>query len=132
MVEQAGVPDGFRVVGGARGRVGHPDQPTVQVAGDLEVQAGAVVLARVQAGLVPPVPARHEGAVDDQLGVRGEPVGGWDVVFQDTGEQECPGGQDPRDGGLGDPGQFGEGLLVEVVTRTGENEPDALVEAWPS
>ena len=89
------------------------------------------MLAGAGAGLVTPRPAGHEGAVDDQLGARVEPVRGGDVLFQDTGDQECPGGQDPRDGGLGDPEQFGEGLLVEVVTQTGENEPDALAEAWP-
>ncbi len=34
--------------------------------GEVVEQAGAVVLARVQAGPVPPVPARHEGSVDER------------------------------------------------------------------
>ena len=68
MFEQAGESDDLRVLGGAWGRVRHPGQTSGQVAGDLEVEAGVVVFSGVQAGLVLPVPAGHEGAVDDDEG----------------------------------------------------------------
>ncbi len=126
MVEQAGVPDGFRVVGGARGRVGHPDQPTVQVAGDLEVQAGAVVLARVQAGLVPPVPARHEGAVDEQGPGRVEVVHGGDEVLEGFGQAGRPPADGPGDGGLVHVEGLGELGLGAVTSVIDEGESDFL------
>ena len=76
-------------------RVAGPGQAPGQGAGNLKVHPGGVVLAGVEFGLVTPCPAGHEGAVDDRLGARVEPVGGWDVVFQGAGDQGCPGGQDP-------------------------------------
>ena len=76
-------------------RVAGPGQASGRGAGNLKVHPGGVVLAGVEFGLVTPRPAGHEGAVDDRLGARVEPVGGGDVVFQDTGDQGRPGGQDP-------------------------------------
>jgi len=81
----------------------------------LEVESGGVVSTEVEFWLVTPGPARYESAVDDQLGVRVEIVGGGDVVGQGGGDQGCRDGQDSGDGGMGDVEQFSEGFLFEVV-----------------
>lgn len=131
-VEEAGLGEGPGVVDAAGERVTGLGRGAGQGAGDLEVDSGGVVLARVELWLVTPGPAGCRGAVDDQLGVGVEVVCGGDVVGQGVGDKGCPGGQDPRDGGLGDVEQFGEELLFEVVAQAGRDEPDALVEAEPA
>lgn len=67
-VEQAVGPDGGGVMDASGQGVGHPRQGPGQRAGDLDVEAGPAVLAGAQLGVVPPVPAGQDAAVDDQGG----------------------------------------------------------------
>ena len=56
--------------------VGDPAQSTGQVADNLDVQAGRVVLAGVEFWMVVPAPAAGQGAIDDQLLIAGQFLGG--------------------------------------------------------
>ena len=81
-------------------------------AGRLKVHPGGAVLPGVEFRLVTPRPAGHGGAVDDQLRARVEPVGGGDVLGQDTGDQGRPGGQGPGDGWPAESRTVRRGALV--------------------
>lgn len=56
--------------------VGDPAQSTGQVADNVDVQAGRVVLAGVELWVVIPAPAADQGASDDQLLIAGQFLGG--------------------------------------------------------
>ena len=64
------------VVAAALDGFGDPAQLTGQVADHWEVQAGRVVLAGVELRVVFPAPAADQGAIDDQLLVAGQFLGG--------------------------------------------------------
>jgi hypothetical protein len=85
----------------------------VDVAHGLDVQAGALVLARVQVTAVPPVERRHQGAVEEDDLPRhlvGEVLG---RAAEGIGEELCHQVRVPPRGGRADP---------EVLTRLGEGE----------
>lgn len=125
-VQDPGRADGRRIVSAPEHGVGDPGQVAVQGAGHLELHAGPVVLARVQLGVIVPGPAEHQGAVDDELGIGIEVVGGGDRTGQDLADEDRVPGDDPGDRGLGDSVVGGEFGLDAVAAQVGQGQADPV------
>ena len=69
----------------------------------LQVEAGALVLARPQVRLVLPTPARQEGPIDDVHAPMGDLLDGGQHGLQGPGDDSGDHGDRPRDHGLGHP-----------------------------
>jgi hypothetical protein len=76
LVEDAREAQRGAVVAAALDGVGDPAQSTDQVADNVDVQAGRVVCAGVELWVVIPAPAADQGAIDNQLLVAGQFLGG--------------------------------------------------------
>lgn len=105
--------EGCHVIGAAGQWAGDPVESPQCVGDDLDVDAGVVVLDRVQAGLVGPVVTGQDGAVDQEGGVGGDVCQGGDVLLEGVGQEGGDCGDGSADGGLGHAMAFGEfGLHV--------------------
>jgi len=112
------------------GWVGYPYESSGEGAGDLEVQPGGVVLARVQALGVFAVPAGHEGAVHDQ-GLVQVVCGGYEVCedLDDTGRPLGDGSAGRGLAGSEGLGLFGLGAVGSLVGQ-GCSDFFYLAQCW--
>jgi len=62
---------------GGSPRLGDPAQTSSQVADNLEVHTGRVMLAGIQLRMILPASTADQGAIDDQLLIAGQVFGGW-------------------------------------------------------
>ncbi len=84
---------------------------------DLNVESGALVLARSQLGVDLLSLTRHQGTVQDVVAARGELLGGDEVAVRGTGDQLGQGLDSSRDGRLGHVEQLADGSLGQVVAQ---------------
>ena len=86
---------------------------------DLDVEPGALVLARPQLGVGLPAPAGHQGTVQDVVAARGDLLGSDEdeVAVQGAGDQLSEGLDGPGDGGLGHAEQLTDSGLGKVMAQ---------------
>lgn len=105
-----------------------PDEVAAEGAGELDVDAGAVVLAGVQFGVVLPGPAGEQAAVDDELAVRIEAVSGRDPAGEQGTENRHEFSDRSRDGGLGDSVVLSDFILDVVSPQVRQGDGDSSKE----
>ena len=114
------------VVAAAVDRVGDPRQPAVEVAGDLDVQAGRLVLAGVQLPLTVPGPAREQCSVHDVLGPLIEIVGDRNPVGHYLPQHGGQGRYRSADRRLGHPERLADLGLHTIPAKICQSHDDRI------
>ena len=116
------------VVVTALDRVGDPAQPAGQVAHNL-VQAGRVVLAGVQLRVTVPAPATDQGAIDDQLLLARQVLGGRGERTHHPRQLRRDRRDRPGDRRLGHPVVLRQFLLHMISPQIGQRDHHGLKQA---
>src|SRR5690349_10919132 len=109
--------------------VGDPAQPARQVADHLEVQSGGVVLAGVQLRVILPAPAAGQGAIDDELLLAREVLGGRGERTHHPRQLRCDRGDRPRDRRLRYAVVLRQFLLHMISPQIGQRDHNGLEQA---
>ena len=117
------------VVAAAVDGVGDPTQPAGQVADDLDVQAGRVVLAGVELWVVVPAPAADQGAIDDQLLIAGQLLGGRGELTRHPCQRRCDRRDRPGDRRLGHSVVLRQFLLHVISPQIGQRDRNGFEQA---
>ena len=102
------VAGGLGVVSAPGQGIAGPRQASIQTHHDLQVDPGALVLAREQAGRVLPAPARQRHAVDDAQATARGLLDSVRHRTQDSGDDPSDHGHRPGDHGLGGAHDIGD------------------------